>query len=81
MELDAALTRLRGIEDAAPGIVATGVESIFNEPPLSQWRTPRFNLYFRCIAVPTLVFTILNTKSSVWYRLPVSCEPAILDNK
>jgi hypothetical protein len=43
-EPDAPATRLRGSEHAAMGIVATGVESIFNEPPLSYRSTKSVNL-------------------------------------
>jgi len=56
------------------GIVTTGVESIFNEPPLSYWRTQPRNFNFGC----TSLFAIRNAKSSVEW---VAQEPGIPDIK
>jgi hypothetical protein len=59
-------TQLRVHEDAAMGIVITGNGATFKEP---RFRTgvQKALIYFWCSATPTLVFTIRNTKSSVWY--------------
>jgi hypothetical protein len=48
--------------DPALGVVGTAIESIFNEPPLSYQMTPPSSMH----RPPDMVFTIRETKSSVW---------------
>ena len=62
----APVSHWRANQDAAIGIVATG-SSPFSTSLRFRTGVQKALIYLWCSATPTLVFTIRNTKSSVWY--------------